>query len=572
MAFGGLRTTFKNSATSIGTSLACTGSQVVVRGDLIFVLGAEQTSMTITGVTDNLGNSYSSTDNTVNDAGTSTGRCFWTKVTVPGTLTTVTLAANGGTDNGVIVAAIIEGPIVGIDKNPANITSDVTSPFTCPSSTTLSQANEIVIGWLIGTGSTSVSATSPNLLADQQATATILHGAIGYQAVTATTAVAPEFTAGSNPTDQLMGTATFTRDDNPVGAGNRMGMQGPPNPTIPPRATSFYTIEQRLSLALQAAAGITYMPSVADFGSPPTPAPPIPQVVYSSPMALLSPQQAPFVQDDWPNPTPTTVRQVQSVGLNLPLNVRPFVQSDWPNPRGVPQLNLSWMAGPSLSLTAKPFNQNEWLNPQSVARPTGWINQGIRDVSTQAPFFQTDWPNPKPPQPQNLGFTFSQTIPPDTNTYMPSVVTDWGSVPPLPSPQASPEVNMLALRAGPVAAMPFNQYNWPNPRFVPTPVSLLTWTNGLPPITYVQRQAVINVPRPLDPTAARNATFAQNMLPLVSYVNVKPFKQADWPIPAPFPPPNRGFMSPLNLPIVVPPPTPGNVFEWLQRARRRGRR
>ena len=46
----------------------------------------QQTSLTVTAVTDNLGNTYSAT-NAGSDNGNITGRAFYSRVTVPGTLT-----------------------------------------------------------------------------------------------------------------------------------------------------------------------------------------------------------------------------------------------------------------------------------------------------------------------------------------------------------------------------------------------------------------------------------------------------------------------------------------------------
>lgn len=213
MAFGGLKGTLVGAANSITNPIDATGSVVVAVGDLVFGVIGEQTSLTAGTVTDNLGNTYAATQ-AGTDAGTSTGRAYYSRVTVAGTLTAVHFAATASTDNVAVVAAVIEGPFVTspLDANPTNITSDITSPFTCPATGTLAQASEVVMAWGVATGSTVWAATSPNLLATQQATQSVLHTVVGYQAVAATTTVSPAFTAASNPTDAVLGTASFKQD------------------------------------------------------------------------------------------------------------------------------------------------------------------------------------------------------------------------------------------------------------------------------------------------------------------------------------------------------------------------
>lgn len=210
MAFGALKGTLTGNATSISTSAPLTGSVAVVVGDLVYAVFGEQTAPTTTTVSDNLGNTYAATQ-VATDAGTSTGHAYWARVTVAGTLTTITAVASGGSSNFAGFAAVIEGPFhtSPLDANPTNITTDITSPFTCPPTGTLAQASEVVMAWGVATGSTVWAATSPNLLAGQAATATILHTVIGYQAVAATTTVSPAFTAASNPSDCVLGTTSF---------------------------------------------------------------------------------------------------------------------------------------------------------------------------------------------------------------------------------------------------------------------------------------------------------------------------------------------------------------------------
>lgn len=212
MAFGDLLGTLTGNGNSVGATNALSGSVVVKVGDLVWVCFGQQTNLTATGTTDNLGNTYTA-QNAGTDAGTSTGRCFYSIVTVAGTLTTCTVAASSSTNDYAGFVAVIDGPVSAIDTNPANA-SDTTSPFTCPATGTLAQAAEIVMAagtCPSGTGAT-WAASSPNLLAGQANNSTNIKATIGYQAVNATTTVSPAFTAGSNPADDTLFTASFKRD------------------------------------------------------------------------------------------------------------------------------------------------------------------------------------------------------------------------------------------------------------------------------------------------------------------------------------------------------------------------
>ena len=210
MAFGGLLGTLTGNGNSVGATNALSGSVVVKVGDLVFVCFGQQTNLTATGTTDNLGNTYSA-QNAGTDAGAATGRAFYTVVTAAGTLTTCTVAASSSTNDYAGFVAVIDGPFTTIDANPANATADTTSPFTCPATGTLAQADEVVMCWIASDGSASWSATSPNLKAGQANNSTNIKVTIGYQAVTATTTVSPEFT-GTNPTVDALGTCSFKRD------------------------------------------------------------------------------------------------------------------------------------------------------------------------------------------------------------------------------------------------------------------------------------------------------------------------------------------------------------------------
>lgn len=213
MAFGGLKGTLVGSAASITDPAVCTGSVSVVIGDLVIAVCGQQTALTVIGCTDNLGNTYTA-QNAGTDGGVPTGRMFYSRVTIAGTLTTINFDTTASANDWAGLTAVLEGPVKvsPIDKNLANIVSDITSPFTCPATGTLTQADEIIIGWGAANQSTVWTATSPNLLAGNRNSSTNIKVAIGYQAVAVTTTVSPVFAAAANPTACILSTASFMKD------------------------------------------------------------------------------------------------------------------------------------------------------------------------------------------------------------------------------------------------------------------------------------------------------------------------------------------------------------------------
>lgn len=203
--------TGSSSGVSIGASNAISinaGTGVTVRpGDLVVALMCEQTANTASGTTDNLGNTY-----TAQNAGTLStvgGRMFYSRVTVGGTLTTVTIAATGSNDDFSCVAAAFSNGFDSppIDANPANTTGDITSPFNGPASGALAQALELVVGWSANNANATWTSSAPWTTAIQVAQ-TNTHAALQYQDVSATTTQTPAFT-GTVPTANVMGTASF---------------------------------------------------------------------------------------------------------------------------------------------------------------------------------------------------------------------------------------------------------------------------------------------------------------------------------------------------------------------------
>ncbi len=208
--FGTVLGTFGVALNSASNNNVAVGSAAIQPGDLIYGVFAQQTNLTVTGVTDNLGNSYTAT-NIGTDAGTITGRAFYARANTSGTVTSITAAAISSTFNVAFVAAAFTGPfdLVPIDANIANTTADVTSPFACPTSGTLVQANELVIGWGCPSYGTAWAGTAGTTIATQLATQAVGQAVLGYQVVTSTVSITPQFSAGGNPTECVLGTNSF---------------------------------------------------------------------------------------------------------------------------------------------------------------------------------------------------------------------------------------------------------------------------------------------------------------------------------------------------------------------------
>lgn len=216
MAFGDLLGTFtvaQNSITNPTAASLVTGSGAVAVGDLVVAVLGEQTALTVTAVDDNLGNTYAA-QNAGTDGGTITGRMFYSRVTNAGTISSISATCSASADNVAMVAAIFDGPfaVSPIDANPANNNNtDNASPFTCPATGTLAQADELVVAWMCGQSNATWLATSPNLKATQVVSQSVADTILGYQVVASTSTVSPEFT-GTNPSASVQGTASFKKD------------------------------------------------------------------------------------------------------------------------------------------------------------------------------------------------------------------------------------------------------------------------------------------------------------------------------------------------------------------------
>ncbi len=225
MAFGDVKGTFSTAANSITNpfdGLADATFSVSI-GDLIYCVLVEQTALTVTAFADSLGNTYTPCTNG-DDAVGVTARAFYSIVTVAGTFTSgvgfVRATATASGDNVVNLGVAFEGPFNAIDKNPANsVSADLSSPFTCPATGTLSQADELIVAWAAANHSTAYTADSPNLEQIELASQTLIKGIIGSQVVAVTTTVSPTFSAAANPTNNVLGTTSFSKNVVALNAG-----------------------------------------------------------------------------------------------------------------------------------------------------------------------------------------------------------------------------------------------------------------------------------------------------------------------------------------------------------------
>jgi hypothetical protein len=215
VAFGGLRGTLSIQSTSVTNPFSATGSVAVSVGDLVVAFYGERPTLTISAISDNLGNTYTA-QNAGTDSGNATGRLYYSRVTAAGTLTTVDATTTASANDAVFIAACFEGPFTTppIDTNPANISNDTTTPFACPATGTLAQSVELVVCAISSANYRIMSATSPNLLALNLGTGAdsgsgTFGGAVGYQVTAATTSVAPEFTAPGSAGSTTLHTASF---------------------------------------------------------------------------------------------------------------------------------------------------------------------------------------------------------------------------------------------------------------------------------------------------------------------------------------------------------------------------
>lgn len=205
----------------------------------------------------------------------------------------------------------------------------------------------------------------------------------------------------------------------------------------------------------------------------------------------------------------------------------PVQNRDWPNPRSLPywEYSSAWLDPgnnfPPLPGGPMPHNQYDWPNPYPVTWYRDWSRNLLQTTLAPAfvfPFNQYYWPlpvgNPRPDE--FYSFSNLEVIANQPASYF--HIYDF----PNPQPVYWYRDWYQALALQLPVTMPFNQYDWPNPR------------------TYA----------PID------QFWFNNLVEFLSQTNPLPFNQYDWPLPkTPQPIDQFWFQSlVLNLPEPIPPP------------------
>ncbi len=208
------KATGSGAANAAGTTITATLSATVAAGDVVVVAVADQmTSTTTVTINDSVGGN---TWTALSGPTTNTIRAnkWYSVLTNGGASMVITATFTSQTASRAIAAAAWSAGLFSASPLDRNVTNanDSTTPFSCPTSGTLAQANEIVLAFTYSAGNTGFTATSPNLLAVSVASsgggaAGNAAVAIGYQVVAATTAVIPVF-AGTSRTS-VQGTASL---------------------------------------------------------------------------------------------------------------------------------------------------------------------------------------------------------------------------------------------------------------------------------------------------------------------------------------------------------------------------
>ena len=295
---------------------------------------------------------------------------------------------------------------------------------------------------------------------------------------------------------------------------------------------------------------------------------------------LAPPAPLPFNQTDWTVPArPQHPIALRTLAQSVPLTLSTFIQprqTDWPVPRGpIPSIALRTHVE---SLKLNLLGQDKFFG---VGGP------------------EYDYPNPKGYQRSVELLTFAPPIPLSLATFVqpvPTKMSDWpvprGYVPGISLRTHIDPLKLNLLGQDKFYGLGGPDYDWPNPRGYQRSIDLLTFAPPLPltTATFVQpvptKQTDWPVPRgpipsialrthvdPLklnlrgqdkffgvggpeydypNPKGYRRAvdllTFAPPIpLTLATFIQPKPFKQMDWPVPRGYPRPVAGIQNPIQI-------------------------
>lgn len=223
---------------------------------------------------------------------------------------------------------------------------------------------------------------------------------------------------------------------------------------------------------------------------------------------LIGQDALPFRQQDWPiykplASVPNGWIQSSPIILNASLGV-PFRQQDWPNPKAPLQPLRGWTWSYNLNLIGQDQlpvgEQVTTLPPTGYLYPNQlrtWIQTPFILAQANIPFNQKDWPNPKAAlQPTrswvswyNLNLIGKDKLPVGKQIYdRPVLSLDDGR-------RSWILPRNLPLNT-PIVKLPFNQYDWPNPK--PQPIVDHAWVLATNPNLFHPTPPVIlpNIERP----------------------------------------------------------------------------
>src|SRR5215813_3430248 len=243
----------------------------------------------------------------------------------------------------------------------------------------------------------------------------------------------------------------------------------------------------------------------------------------------------------YPNDLRTWIQVTKLALITAPAPL-PFNQADWPTPKWPQRANdlRSWVWSYNLNLIGKdllPFSQDDWPTPQLPQRANdlrSWVwNYNLNLIGKDA----------LPPGDQRTELLQQPIYPNQLRTWI-------------------SQVN-LALTVA-VVQFPFNQSDWPLPRWPQQPARSWTQSYNLNLIGKDQLPVgEISTALPLQPIYPNDLRtwITRTSLLLVP----QPFNQFDWPNPQIARQPTRFWVNPRNTELFPPPPPaplPFNQYHW----------
>lgn len=213
VSFGDIVGVSRNGVLSITNPFSPSSAITISVGDLVFVAINEIASITATTCSDNLGNSYTALTSGINSNATIKG---YFSVATTGGACTPSVATTSSTNDAAIVCTAYKGAFAAgsqLDKNPA-VLGDSAEPYTANATGTLSQADELIVGYF-GTSVPDVydtPAPSAKMGARQVDTAFNVGCCLTSLVVSSTSTVSMAVSGNNGSRSTVCGVATFKKD------------------------------------------------------------------------------------------------------------------------------------------------------------------------------------------------------------------------------------------------------------------------------------------------------------------------------------------------------------------------